>query len=519
VRSLLRLLVALLLLIPAAAQAQDPQEMVRAWELSGGKERILSFVSAVNVERSGDLDVTETIRIVSLAQEIKHGIQRDFPTRYDTAAGQHTTVGFDVVSVQRDGKDEPWERMSLSNGVRIRIGSAETMLPVGDHTYVIRYRTTRQMIYGDKTDELYWNVTGSGWTFPIDIAEARITLPAAAKFGDRAVYTGAQGSTEHNAQVIEERPGYIAFRTTKPLDREQGLTVAAAFPKGVLDAPSAGRKAAWWLDDWGALVASLVAIAGLIVYYLRAWWKAGRNPRAGTVVPLFSPPDDLTPAAARYITRMSFDNRAYSAAIVDLGVRGKLHMTQEEGGWLSKGTTTLEYTDVRTPNSDRVLPKPESDMLSKLFGVRSTIELKQENHTTLQAARSALEKGLDAAYQGVMYRKNTDWAVFGLLMIPVTMVAIALFAILTSSSIDVGEKIGFPFITFAFIAASWGTFRWAKKSKGCLAALLWVAMVGLGLVAAAFALGTIISALAVGAIAMFFPLLMLPVAISAFWWM
>jgi len=519
VRGLLRLIVALLLLVPAVVPAQEPQEILRAWELSGGKERILSFVSAVAIERSGDLDVTETIRIVSLAQEIKHGIQRDFPTRYKTATGQHTTVDFKVVSVQRDGHDEPWEQMSLSNGVRIRIGSADALLPVGQHTFVIRYRTTRQMIYGEKNDELYWNVTGSGWTFPIDMAEARITLPSPAQFGDRAVYTGAQGSTEHNAQVVEEKAGYIVFRTTRPLDREQGLTVAAAFPKGVLEAPSPARKAAWWLDDWGALVAALVATLSLLFYYVRAWWKAGRNPRAGTIVPLFSPPDDLTPAATRYISRMSFDNRAFSAAIVDLGVRGQLHMTQEEGGWLSKGTTTLRRTDIRTPNSDRALPAPETAMRNKLFGIRDTIELKQDNHVTLQAASSALEKGLHGAYQGVMYRKNTDWAVFGLLMIPVAMAAIALFAFLTSSSIDIGEKIGFPLLTAAFIAASWGMYRLARKIKGCASAIAWLAIVGLGLVAGAFALGTIVEALAVGAVAMFLPLLVLPVAVSAFWWM
>ena len=62
------LLAALFLLLPAAGQAQDPDAMIRAWDLSHGEERILSFISAVTIERSGDLDVTETIRLVSLGQ-------------------------------------------------------------------------------------------------------------------------------------------------------------------------------------------------------------------------------------------------------------------------------------------------------------------------------------------------------------------------------------------------------------------------------------------------------------------
>jgi hypothetical protein len=201
VRRALRLLFAALLLLPVVARAQDANEMVRAYELSRGQERILNFVSAVTIERNGDLDVTETIDLVSLAQEIRRGIQRDFPTRYKNGLGQSTRVGFAVVSVQRDGKDEPWEKIGLSNGVRIRIGSADEMLPPGQHIYTIRYRTTRQIRYDMNNDEIYWNVTGNGWTFPIDRAEARITLPSPAQFGDRAVYTGYQGATDRDAEI------------------------------------------------------------------------------------------------------------------------------------------------------------------------------------------------------------------------------------------------------------------------------------------------------------------------------
>jgi hypothetical protein len=180
VRTLLRLILAALMLMPAVARAQtlDQARMAEAVTLSKGEERILSFVSDVTIARDGTLDVTETIRIVALNQSVNRGIQRDFPTTYTTAMGQKTTVGFEVVSVQRDGHDEPWERITLSNGVRIRIGQADVILPIAVHSYVIRYRSTRQIHYGETSDELYWNATGTGWTFPIDMAEARITLPS-----------------------------------------------------------------------------------------------------------------------------------------------------------------------------------------------------------------------------------------------------------------------------------------------------------------------------------------------------
>ena len=53
------------------------------------------------------------------------------------------------------------------------------MLPHGEHTYELVYRTDRQMGYFADHDELYWNVTGNGWDFPIDRVTARVELPPA----------------------------------------------------------------------------------------------------------------------------------------------------------------------------------------------------------------------------------------------------------------------------------------------------------------------------------------------------
>ena len=66
---------------------------------------------------------------------------------------------------------------------------------------MIQYRTTRQVGFFDKFDELYWNATGTGWTFPIDVAEARITLPEKVDFIRSAFYTGPQGAQGKDAAV------------------------------------------------------------------------------------------------------------------------------------------------------------------------------------------------------------------------------------------------------------------------------------------------------------------------------
>ena len=79
---------------------------------------------------------------------------------------------------------------------------------------------------------------GTGWTFPIDMAEARINLPEQAAFKQTAFYTGPQGAKGQDARIVEQSPGRIVFRTTKPMPVANGLTVAAAFPKGVVVEPT-----------------------------------------------------------------------------------------------------------------------------------------------------------------------------------------------------------------------------------------------------------------------------------------
>lgn len=506
-RAIARWLILALLFAAAPALAQSDFG-------SAGDERILSFVSDVHIAKSGTLDVTETIRVRSTGNEIKRGIQRDFPTRYRDALGQTTSTTFNVVSVERDGRREPHSLINLNNGYRVRIGDANVFLNAGEHVFVIRYTTSRQLIFGKDKDELYWNATGTGWTFPIDLAEARITLPAPATFGNRAVYTGPQRATARNAQVIQEKPGYIVFQTTQPLGREEGLTVAAAFPKGIVDAPSSTTQLGWWLQDWGALLAAGIALLALGAYYYHAWKTVGRGPRAGPVVPAFSPPEGITAAAARYISRMRMDNRAFTAAIVELGVRRQIHIRKDGGGWFSSGTTTLKST--RTGDD---LPDPERAMVAALFSGGDTIELKQENHSTLQTARSALEKRLKDAYSGKLFRSNAEWAVYGLLAIPLAIMGVSLVAIAVSVPAASPSALGMPILGAAlFIAAAW-LHGLTRRTSGAVKALAWIGVAFAIFAAFPVAFISVVVPLVDGKWPVLLPLLALPLAFSAFAWM
>jgi uncharacterized membrane protein YgcG len=485
---------------------------------SAAGERILSYRSDVDIGADGTLTVTETIRVNAEGDDIRHGIYRDFPTSYQRPGGRRVRVGFDVQSVQMDGQPEHYTIESISNGTRVKIGNADRDVERGRHTYVIRYTTTRQLGFFEGYDELYWNVTGTDWRFPIDTAEVHIRLPQPVPFGpERAFYTGPQNATAHDAEIVSERPGEIVIRTTAPLGAHEGLSVAVRWQKGVVAAPPPPSRARLWFQDYAPPIAAVWALLGLGFFYYYAWKKAGRGPVPGTVVPLFEPPDGLSAAAIRYIRRMAFDNRCFAAAIVDSGVHRKLRMEEGEKGFLTKAKTRL----VKTAEADD-MPEPERRMLGALFAGTDSIEMDKSNHVAFGAARKALQENLQDAYLGRLFLKNLGWAWVGLMFIEAAILFVSMMIALSDIYAGLNERalpaLGFLLMIGAVVMGV--NSRAARKEGSWLRAAL-AALLGLG--GSAFVVLAFVLAVQNEGwqtwIWMLVPLLILPVALSAFVWM
>ena len=485
------LFVALALALPSAVSAE---------------ERISHFWSDVEIRKDSSVEVTETIDVVAEHDRINHGIYRDFPTRYRGPHGSQIRVGFTFQGATLDGLPVKAATEPVSNGVRIKVGDPEKYVDVGEHRYVLHYRATREIGFFKDFDEIYWNVTGNGWIFPIDVAEAHIRLPEAVRFGQRATYTGPQGSTSTNAEIVDEKPGEISFRTTAPLAPYEGLTVAVAFPKGVVTQPG---QSAYWLSDYGPPAVGAAALGGLCVFFFLAWQRVGRDPRPGTIVPIFSPPDDLTPAGMRYVTKMNSDSRAFAAALVDMGVRGHIRLTEEEGGWFARDKTRLERLAGPAP-----LPPEEEAALRELVQTGESIMMEQKNHAKFSAAKSGLAEVLKEKYEGRMFKRNYGWAAAGtLLFIAALWVAAAAVVLAT----DTAEIWRIGVVLGGLIAAA---LLWQGAPDTTVGKCL-VTLVGFVAVAIAFVLGMPIIGAAFASgwwLPLLLPALALPLVISCFWW-
>lgn len=392
-----------------------------AWPLAAvADERILSFDSRIEVAADGGMDVTETIRVRAEGRNIRHGIYRDFPTDYRDRFGKAVRVAFEPRALTRDGAVEDFQTETRSNGVRVYFGAKATTLAPGEYTYTFDYRTNRQLGFFADHDELYWNATGNGWDFPIDEASATVALPGDVGPRELAVeaYVGRQGAKDRDYVARADAPSHAVFRTTRALAPREGLTIVVGFPKGVVAEPTAAERQRWFLhDNASGLVLGVGALA-LLAFYLVQWWRVGRDPKAGTIIPLYEPPDGSAPGALRYVERMGFDDRCIAADIVDLAVRGHLRIVQDG----------RRYRIERTPTSASAVPPTADEMalLDDLFRGGPTLAFEQSEHVRIGAALAAHRKRYRDAYDGSHFRRHTGIVVVGALATLATLAGAAL---------------------------------------------------------------------------------------------
>ncbi len=379
-------------------------------------ERIRDYSSEITVHADGSVTVVETITVVANGDKIKRGIYRDFPTDYEDTHGNRVRVAFEVVEVLRDGAPEPYFTERRGNGVRVYMGSSDVFLMPGHYTYILVYRTDRQIGFFDDFDELYFNAIGHGWEFAIERAQAVVHLPGGADVLSSIAYTGRQGSTGQAYTTSPGANGGTKFSITRGLRAREGMTIVVAWPKGYVAAPTAGDMAGFLLRDNAGLLAGLIGLALIGAYYLFVWNKVGSDPDAGAIVPLFEPPEGLSPAAMRFIMGMGYDKKAFTAAIVNMAVKGYLTIDENED----------EFTLKRNHIDKAALSPGERKIAAKLFTTATTIKLHHTNHKRIQGAIKAFKDYLRAEFAKAHFRLNRGYFIPGVVVSVAALIVVAL---------------------------------------------------------------------------------------------
>lgn len=357
------------------------------------RERISSFASTIIVNKDATLTVQETIEVISENKEIIHGIVREFPTRYSDHGGTNYIVGFTVQSVRHNGEAASFFIKSVANGKKIYIGDKDTILSRGKHTYNITYTTDRQLGFFQDHDELYWNVTGNGWRLPIDTVKASVQLPEGISADAIKVqgYTGYYGDQEKNYHAAIEN-NRVVFATTALLKKNQGLTVVVTFSKGFVDEPSLFQKWYWFMRDNALMIFFGIGLLILLIIIFWGYIIARRKNRPGTIIPLFYPPQGLSPSQLGFMKARGFKDALIGADIVDLAVRGFVTIEYNAGQFFGGSHTLMLTEHGKVSLLQKNIDTYDYLLLATLFPQKESLLIAQENNTVIKAAIMQTQK-------------------------------------------------------------------------------------------------------------------------------
>jgi hypothetical protein len=325
-------------------------------------EYITNFNVFLELDESGVLSVTEALQYDFGRSDERHGIFREIPYRYDTPLG---TKRIDVTVtrvVDGEGEPRPYRVTRDAGLVDIRIGDPDAFVS-GQQIYQIEYEVRGAVLFLEERDELYWNLTGNSWSVPIGEASAIARLDfRQAGILEASCYQGPFGQNRPCAfatTTADNRAYNVIHRGLAP---REGLTVALAFPKGVIEEPRADVQVLGFLRDHAIVL--LPVLTFLVM--LRLWWVRGRDPAGrGTIVRQYDPPEGLTPAEAGVLVDASADARDLTAQIIMLAARGYLRVHQFSRKKLI--FTEQEYLLEKLRDPDDALDPVSASLLEVLF--------------------------------------------------------------------------------------------------------------------------------------------------------
>ncbi|SHG39341.1 DUF2207 domain-containing protein [Pedobacter caeni] len=396
-------------------------------QLFAQTERILSFHSNIKIDSSGLVRITELIKVNATGDQIKRGLVRTLPLYRTDVYSTRKKMDFLVESVLKNGVEEPFSTKESNGSRSIYIGQESVLLEPGIYEYQISYSTRGQVGFFKDYDELYWNVTGNEWAFPIDTASASIQFPAGAKGGNTVCYTGPAGSKDHNCNSFNNADGSITFKTSQGLAQGEGFTIAAAFSTGFIKKPSFTEKLYTEYKELAITALLLIALGGYLFF---TWNRYGVDPATPTVIPSFNVPGGFSPAMLRYFNKRKSDQKGFATAIVNMAVKKVIRIKKE----------AEDYVLERASEDTSVLSPEEQQIYKHLLASRSKIAVDSSNNNTISSARTAYENTvkvkLDFENYFVKHSKHLTKGVLA------TVIAFALFMYFVGG--------GYPFVLLFF---------------------------------------------------------------------
>ena len=382
-------------------------------------ERILNYDTRIEVHPDRSITVSENIQVQVTGQVIKRGITRYLPGKRSL---NHRTVRmkYDIQEVQKNDQKEPYRTESANGGMMMYLGSKDVLLSPGVYTYKIKYRVTDQIGFFDDYDEIYWNAIGNEVRFMVDNASCQVILPPGANLVQQAAYLGYGGERDSSYEFSQQN-NTLEYRATRPLNPGEGFTVAVGFDKGHMESPGL-------FDRKGSLILILLASLFLIPYYIYTWMLYGIDPPTPASYPLWNSPDGLSAGSINYIKNGHYQNKSFTASVIDLAIKGFLRIEESESKtfFISRKIFTL----IKMKEMTEDMPQEEKYLFNRLFQSRNEVEIDGKYDPTIEGAFSKHKSSLNAQHSAFIWKgHNAKFLVVPILVtLSVIILGIVLYA-------------------------------------------------------------------------------------------
>ena len=422
----LSLVLGVILVLPSETFAQDYNYT----------DYIKVFNSDVTLNQDASTSIKESIDYHFTFA--RHGIYREIPINYK-AAGSFTRPTLlklnDLYYYQKgfpSSKYDTYEREYSNGYATFKIGDGDTTI-TGDYTYVLDYKLTYAINYFDDHDELYINITGTGWDVPINTVLANITVPG--KITNKLCYTGVTESTASNCTFTELGENKVTVKADS-LNVYEGLTVVLAMPKGTVADTTSQQRVQTIIANLGIFLPILAIVVVIVVSP-----RVNKNKKL-TIIPNYDAPKGWNPLRGGFIYKNGLPSNIITAQIINLAINKYIKIKQ---------VSSKEYELIKTEKDAPTDPE-EKILYDGLFSDKDTVSLKSLStkfYTTVATLKASTEKRLysEEYYSNTQKSISNKFGFIGIFGIILCFFTVMFFVNNAAMSWFLGLLISFTIIT------------------------------------------------------------------------
>jgi len=316
---------------------------------------VTNFHARIFVNRDGTFSVHEIMKIftngITFGQRnsrMLSGIYRSISSRIQGKHAYYRIMGFEMIGATMDGQPITYSVKTFGSWFTkfVFLQPEGLSLSPGVHEFTLDYTTDRHITFLPDHDEFFWWVFGEGghgWATSVGTVEITVVLPEGshgiiASLEDYSWNKGIGKIPELLRRAAESGETNVLHYSKVVSEKKPYLSVVVGMPKGTVHEPDISKRIEFFFRDMIAYLPGIIGLTVFFLYYVIVWVRVGRDPEGKSIVLLYKPPADCSPAFARLLFTMGYDRTGFASALLNLASKGVIRILRHGDGYAIEKT-------------------------------------------------------------------------------------------------------------------------------------------------------------------------------------